>query len=82
MGRHRQIDGGLPLVLLCDVEMHIGRRAARLGDLGCDGFTLLVEHIGDHHGPGALAGKQAGGRRAHAARRAGHQGHFVLHSHG
>ncbi len=63
MGRHRLVDGGLPFGLVRHIEMHVGRRAAGLLDLGDDGLAVLVEHVGHDDGLGALAGE----RRAVAA---------------
>ena len=82
MIRHRLVDGRLPLRLVGDVEMDVARLAAGLLDLGDDGLAFLVQKVGHDHGLGALAGKQAGGRGAHAACGAADQRDLVLHAHG
>src|SRR5258708_7009913 len=73
------VDRRLPSRFVGDVEMEIGGRAARLLDVGCDGFALLVEDVRHHHGLGAFAAKHSGGGSAHPAGSAGDQGDFVLH---
>ncbi len=75
-----EVDGPLPLVLLCNVQVDGERFPARSPDLGGHPFCLLVRYVGQGD-LRALTGEEAGDLGSYAAGGARYQGDLSFQSH-